>query len=481
MSRRTLSILWLFASTAQAAGSTVVQDWARARAREFEGEERGSSREGPLWRERPAGSSVLPQSFMPPTSLAPLVRAVSPGVVNVSAYADSPEVPPESLSGTGEHSLGSGFVLGPDGYVVTNHHVVEDARRILVRLADGRELPAEVVGKDPSTDLALLKLTGESVRELPFVYLGDSDRLEVGDWVVAIGNPFGFDHSVSHGIISAKERVLGVGAFDDFIQTDVSMNPGNSGGPLFNMRGEVVGVNTAMVSHGQGIGFAVPINMVKDLLPNLKVNGRLARGWLGLTIAEPASAAEAAKKGAVVKDVYAGSPAMEGGLRDGDRILAVNARPVESYLQLLRKVALLAPGSQMRLTVQRANQLRELSVRVSERPTPQSGQAVAGLGNVEAFGLILQDVDGDLAAKLKVPPYHGVFVSGVVPGSAAQTAGIRQGDLIRELNKKRVEDVHAFNEALDRRKVMQTVQIAVERGSETRVFTVNSEESAPAP
>ncbi len=194
--------------------------------------------------------------------------------------------------------------------MVSNHHVVKDAQSIQVRLADGRVFDAELVGSDPDTDLALLRVIDGT--DLPSVVLGDSDRLEVGDWVVAIGNPFGLDRSVSHGLISAKERVLGVGPLDDFIQTDALINPGNSGGPLFNMRGEVVGVNSAVISNAQGIGFAVPINMVKDLLPNLLDNGHVERGWLGMTVVE-----EPGKHSAQVVDVYPGGPAAAAGLRAG--------------------------------------------------------------------------------------------------------------------------------------------------------------------
>jgi len=226
-----------------------------------------------------------------------------------------------------------------------------------------------VVGHDSATDVALLKIRGPG-KELPFTRLGDSDRLQVGDWVLAIGNPFGLDHSVSHGMISAKERIIGVGAFDDFIQTDALINPGNSGGPLFNMRGEVVGVNTAIVSQAQGIGFAVPINMVKDLLPNLLENGRLARGWLGLVVQEEGPAA--GEKGAVVQSVFKASPAAHAGLAAGDRVTAVNGRPVEGYLRFMRRVAILAPGTVVRLTVQRGGGGRpqELAVTLGERPAP---------------------------------------------------------------------------------------------------------------
>ena len=350
------------------ADSADVERWVRARAAEHRAylDQLGArlTAEGtPLWRERVPGEPPLPD-FTPPNSLAPLIRAVRDGVVNIHAE--------ESADGAVQprRSLGSGFILTPDGYVVTNNHVVERAQIVHAALADGRELPADVVGKDAATDVALLKIRGP-VKDLPFTRLGDSDRLQVGDWVVAIGNPFGLDHSVSHGMISAKERVIGVGTFDDFIQTDALINPGNSGGPLFNMRGEVVGVNTAIVSQGQGIGFAVPINMVKDLLPNLLENGRLARGWLGIVVQEEGAAA--GEKGAVVQTVFRASPAAKAGMVPGDRVTAVNGHAVEGYLRFMRRVAILAPGTQVRLTVQRGGgKSQEMSVTLEERPPPSS-------------------------------------------------------------------------------------------------------------
>ena len=308
--------------------------------------------------------------FSAPSSLAPLIRAVSPGVLNVLTYSEPVE---GIIAGRVPTATGSGFLLGPEGYVVSNHHVVKDAQWIQVRLADGRLFDAELVGSDPDTDLALLRVVEGT--DLPSVVLGDSDRLEVGDWVVAIGNPFGLDRSVSHGLISAKERVLGVGPLDDFIQTDALINPGNSGGPLFNMRGEVVGVNSAVISNAQGIGFAVPINMVKDLLPNLMDNGHVERGWLGMTVVE-----EPGKHSAQVVDVYPGGPAAAAGLRSGDRVTTINGRPVDSYLQLLRKISLLAPGTLVRMGVQRGTAAREFTARVAERPVrPSPANSPSGL------------------------------------------------------------------------------------------------------
>jgi serine protease Do len=313
--------------------------------------------------------------------------------------------------------------------------------------------------------VALLQLVGPGVGELPALYLGDSDRLEVGDWVVAIGNPFGLDHSVSHGMISAKERVIGVGAFDDFIQTDALINPGNSGGPLFNMRGEVVGVNTAIITEGQGIGFAVPINMVKDLLPNLRKNGQLQRGWLGVDIDEQQRGG--AQRQAVVTRVFPGSPAAVAGVRPGDGVVAVNGRPVGSFQQLLRKVALLAPGTEVRLTLWREGAQREVGVKLAARPAQDVLDALASPGNLEELGVLLKDLSPELAGPLGVEPYSGVVVTGVVPRSPAARAGLQAGDVVSEVNRRRVKDVAAVRAALERR-AGTAVLLRVQRGEQAQ-------------
>lgn len=302
------------------------------------------------WRER---SKKGVPGFQPPTSLAPLVKAVRPAVVNVAARKE------------GAHrSVGSGFLISAEGLVVTNSHVVEGAEAIEVRLADEQVLSAAVVGSDTATDVALLRVAAEGA--LPTVALGDSDSLDVGDWVVAIGNPFGLDWSVTHGLISARERVLGVGPYDDFLQTDVLINPGNSGGPIFDMHGDVVGVTTAIAKEGQGIGFAVPINLVKDLLPNLLQNGRLKRGWLGLSVREVEGA------GVSVTDVVPGSPAEQSGLRVGDVLMALQGKPILQYRQLLRRVALLPPGTSLPLEIERAGRPLRMKPVLAERPGVES-------------------------------------------------------------------------------------------------------------
>ncbi len=440
-----------------------LEDWARARARAFDGEVVARP---PIWRERTPGASL--RDFSPPGSFAPLIRAVSPGVVNVVTYQNPGDGIP---AGRVPAATGSGFLLGPEGYAVTNHHVVKGAEALQVRLNDGRVFDAQLVGSDPGTDVALIRAQTNGARDLPSVVLGDSDTLEVGDWVVAIGNPFGLERSVAHGLISAKERVLGVGAFDDFLQTDALINPGNSGGPLFNMHGEVVGMATAVVTHAQGIGFAVPINMVKDILPNLLDNGHLERGWLGLTVAEQ-PAADGRSRVAVVQDVFPSGPAGRAGLRPGDRITHVNGRPFDSYLALLRKISLLSPGTLVRLTAQRgAAPPRELVARVGEppaqRPSPISETpSVEGLRQ-DVLGVSVADLDAEAARRLRARG-PGVWVQSLEPGGPASRAGVRVGDVVVEVDGRRVTSAEDFRAAVGQFAEGKKLTLRLERRGQSR-------------
>lgn len=403
-----------------------------------------------LWKERPANDRGAIPNFTPPTSLAPLVKAVRAGVVNISTRNE----------GT-SRSLGSGFVINPDGLVVTNNHVVERAQTISVRLADGRELDAEVVGRDPATDLALLKLGGAA--GLACVNLGDSDLLEVGDWVVAIGNPFGLDTSVTHGIISARERVIGVGPFDDFIQTNATINPGNSGGPLFDLRGDVVGVTTAIMSQGQGIGFAVPINLVKDLLPNLLDNGRPERGWLGVNVQE---IVEGQHRSAVVVDVFQDSPAAKAGVKPGDRVISVGGKPVERYQHLLRRIALLAPGTSVKLGLLRGTRMLEVSPELAQRPAAEAMRAMAAGGRIDALGLAVRELEPVVAKQLGVD--RALRVEVVVPGGAAEAGGLGRGDLVLEVNRTPVGTLKELDAALAEEEPGAPVLLKYKRGDSSR-------------
>jgi serine protease Do len=261
-------------------------------------------------------------------------------------------------------------------------------------------------------------------------------------------------------MISAKERVIGVGPFDDFIQTDALINPGNSGGPLFNMRGEVVGVNTAIITEGQGIGFAVPINLVKDLLPNLRKNGQLQKGWLGVEIVEQP---QVGTRAAVVKKVFPTSPAAQAGIRPGDQVVGVNGKPVDSFQQLLRKVAMLAPGSEAKLTLVRDGTSQDVLVKLTARPAEEASAALASPGNLSELGLVLRDITPEVAAPMGLEPYAGVLVSGVLPRSAAANAGLRTGDVVTEVNRRKVKDIAAVRGALNKG-AGASVLLRVQRG-----------------
>ena len=354
---------------------------------------------------------------------------------------------------------GSGFIISPDGYIVTNNHVVEKATEVKVVLADKKEYRAKVIGRDKKTDIALLKVEVEG--SLPTVQLGDSDALRVGDWVLAIGNPFGFGHTVTAGIVSAKVRTIGAGPYDDFIQTDASINPGNSGGPLFNLRGEVIGINTAIVATGQGIGFAIPMNMARRLIEQLRERGTVTRGFLGVMLqdltpdlAKQFGLKEA--KGALVADVEEGSPAEKGGLRRGDIVLEFEGRTVEDRHDLARMVAATEVGKVVRLKVRRGSDMQEIQVQVSRFPE----ERLASPGEVErTLGLTVQELTPELAKRLEVPVRSGVLVSSVELESPAARAGIRRGDLILEVNRRPVQDVEGFTRALSRGKEDRLVLI----------------------
>ncbi len=446
---------WLFTLvviTAFGARADDLSDWVAAKVREQRtappSEFKPSGNTGALWKDSPARQQLT--RFVPPTSLAPLVRAVRPGVVNVSTTNE----------GT-SRSLGSGFVINASGLVVTNNHVVERAQSIVVRLADGREFEARIIGRDPQTDLALVWLVGAT--NVPAVTLGDSDSLEVGDWVVAIGNPFGLDTSVTHGLISARERVIGMGPFDDFIQTNALINPGNSGGPLFDMKGDVVGVTTAIVSQGQGIGFAVPINLVKDLLPNLLDNGRPERGWLGVNVQE---GGDPPAHFAVVTDIYAESPAAKAGVQVGDRLVSIGGKNVERYQQILRRVALQGPGTVVKLGLLRGGKPLEVSATLASRPAVEALRALASGGRIDSLGLVVKELDPASAKQAGVE--RGVRVEGVMPGGSAELASLAVGDVIVEANRETVSSLKDLQLAMAESAPGEPVLLKYRRGAVAR-------------
>ncbi|MFP5222895.1 MAG: DegQ family serine endoprotease [Acidobacteriota bacterium] len=335
-------------------------------------------------------------------------------------------------------SLGSGFLISSDGYILTNNHVVEKADKVSVKLQKGEKtIQAKVIGTDPETDLALIKIDNGS--SLPYLKLGDSSKIRVGEWVMAIGNPFGLSHTVTQGIISAKGRIIGAGPYDDFIQTDASINPGNSGGPLLNLEGEVIGINTAIVAAGQGIGFAVPANIAKDVINQLKSKGKVRRGMMGVTIqAVDENTAKAlglsGTKGALVSQVGAGSPAEKAGLTSGDVITEVNGQPVSDAHELTTKVGAMAPGETVTVTFLRKGQSKSAKVTLVERDLKQLGQpGEESNAQGDTLGMTLSTTDPRTNR-----PAGGLIVVGLEQGSPAAEAGIRKGDVIVEINQKPV-------------------------------------------
>ncbi|MCH4810302.1 DegQ family serine endoprotease [Vreelandella neptunia] len=396
-----------------------------------------------------------------------LVEDAAPGVVNISTsrtvqrssapgfggqeipeifrhfFGDSLPSPPSGGQGRSEErqSLGSGFVISDDGYVMTNAHVVQDADEILVRLNDRRELTAEVVGSDPQTDVALLKIDAS---DLPTLTLGDSDELKVGEWVAAIGSPFGFDHSVTAGIVSAINRTLPRDAYVPFIQTDVAINPGNSGGPLFNLQGEVVGINSQIFTRSggfMGVSFAIPINVAMDVADQLREDGRVNRGWLGVMI-QPVSQDLAESFGmenaigALIADLDPEGPAAQGGLQAGDVILEVNGEEVERSSTLPRLIGRGAPGTEVELTLMRDGEEMTESVELGSWPDAEQEPNQSTSNNQTRLGVMVAEIDDAMREQLNIP--GGVEVRQVEPDSVAAKAGILPGDVLVSVDHRSV-------------------------------------------
>lgn len=364
-----------------------------------------------------------------------------------------------------EKSLGSGFIISNEGYILTNNHVVAGADEIKVKLSDGREFKGEVKGNDEKLDIALIKI--EAKDQLPLAQLGDSDAVDVGEWVMAIGNPFGLGQTVTAGIISATGRVIGSGPYDDFIQTDASINPGNSGGPLFNSRGEVIGINAAIVAGGQGIGFAIPINMAKAVLPQLESAGKVTRGWLGVTI-QPITP-ELAKafglntaQGALVAEVTKGSPAEKGGLQSGDIITAFNGKEIHEMNELPRLVAATPVGKTVTVTIFRKGSAEQKNVTILKL---EEGGSTLPVSKVEErLGIVVRDMTEELAARLRLKESSGVVVIQTTPGSSAEEAGIVAGDIIREINGLSVKNLRDYQKAMAAAKQGTLLRLLLKRG-----------------
>jgi serine protease Do len=422
----------------------------------------------PFWETESGIRETVPAGV--PTSFADLSERVSPGVVNIrtsQTVKNFPGLPPQfeeyfgfPFNGNGggrqnphkREGAGSGFVISRDGYIVTNNHVVEDMDEIFVAFKDGRELEARVVGRDPKTDIALIKV--DSSEELMALALGDSDAIRPGDWVVAIGNPFGLEHTVTAGIISAKHRrdVIG-GSYDDFIQTDAAINPGNSGGPLINLSGEVIGINTAINPRANTIGFTVPINMAKQILPQLKEHGRVTRGWLGVVIQgltpELAESFDLENEhGALVSKVLPDGPASDAGIERGDVIVEYAGTPIEEWRELPRVVAATGVNETVDVVVVRNGKRKTMRVKVGALEEPQLARAEDDASNPAVFGLRAQNLTPEIAEQLGVENNGGVVVTEVQPGSPADEAGLRRGDIIVEVNRNEVKDLAELREQL---------------------------------
>ena len=416
---------------------------------------------------------------MPQPNWVELTRALKPAVVNISTkrvedraqmqnpfggqnpFGDNEQLRQffkrfgETPSPRTVRSMGSGFIVNPDGYIVTNNHVVEGATDIRVKIDDGRELSATMVGRDPKTDLALLKVEATG---LPVIPLGDSAQLQVGEQVMAIGNPFGLERTVTTGIVSATGRVIGQGPYDDFIQTDASINPGNSGGPLINARGQAVGINAAIFSQSGGsvgIGFAIPANQAKTVVTQLVASGKVTRGWLGVSIqpmtAELAKGFNVAEgTGALVSGVQDKSPAAQAGIKAGDIITQYDGQKVGTSADLPKLVAATKVGRQVPVTVVREGKTVVLNVTIAQMDEP--GQPVVAQAEEEKgrLGLTVETVTPSMARNLKLSEPRGVLVRGVRSGSPAENAGVRAGDVITEVNHKAVADAAEMKQAMEK-------------------------------
>jgi serine protease Do len=433
-----------------------------------------------------------------PQSFADLVQKVKPAVVNIRTTSTvkvpgSPfrhffgpedggpfgdffhrffgDIPDQELK---QQSLGSGFIIDRDGYIITNNHVVDGADDIKVKLADGKDYTAKVIGRDPKTDLALIKISS-IFKDLPALSLGDSDQMRVGDWVLAIGNPFGLEETVTQGIISATGRAIGSGPYDNFLQTDAPINPGNSGGPLINLKGEVIGINTAIISSGQGIGFAIPSNMAKKITSQLKEKGKVSRGWIGVSvqsvtpeIAQAFGLKEA--QGALVGEVAPGGPADAAGLKRGDVIISFDGKEIKKIGELPLVVAETPAGKTAEVKVIRDSKELTLSIKVAEQPSGKIPSA-SGL-SPEGFGLTVENITPQIMSELQLKQRSGVVVANVQPGSLADDAGLKVGDVITEVNRIPVKDLNAYNLALGNSGRDKPVLFLVKRGAQTFFITI---------
>ncbi len=382
-----------------------------------------------------------------------------------------------------QRGAGSGFIINKDGHILTNNHVVENADKITVTLSDNQQVDAELVGTDPQSDVALIKINVSD--PLPTIPLGDSEALEVGEWVIAIGNPFGLSQTVTVGVVSAKGRSrVGINEYENFIQTDAAINPGNSGGPLLNIHGEVVGINSALYSRTggyMGIGFAIPINMVKSIEDQLQKHGKVTRGWLGVAIqdinenlAESFGLEKA--EGILISETQPDSPADKAGIRQGDVLLSLNEIPLKDVADLRNRVALIIPGTDVTIHLIRESKPLDIDVKIGEQPADfgnlaQKKTTDSALGN---FGLTVQDLTKDLAEQFGYQDRVGVIVSEVLPDSPAEQSGLKTGQLIEEVNKVSISSVADLQQVLSESAEQDRVLLKVRSGNYSQYVVLRS-------
>jgi len=441
-------------------------------------------------------AQTAPALASTPQSFSELAKEASPSVVNISTVkvikgrdqAPLPFGPNDPFreffdrffkdqipKDQRQRSLGSGFIIDTKGLILTNNHVVEQTDEIKVTLSDKSEFSAKIIGRDSKTDLALIRIEADKpLKPLP---LGDSEKLEVGDWVVAIGNPFGLGHTVTAGIVSAKYRQIGAGSYDNFIQTDASINPGNSGGPLLNTAGQVIGINSAIFSQtggSVGIGFAIPINMAKDLLPQLK-KGKVVRGWLGVVIQKITPELKEAldlkdEKGALVADVVSGGPAEKAGIKRGDVILSFDGKDIQEMNDLPYIVASTPVGKMVTVEVVRKGQAKTFQVEVGE--LKEEGEAPVVSEAKPSLGLTLKEITPELARDLRLSETTGLVVMQVEANSPAAEAGLAPGDIILEVDQEPVKSLEKFNEKIASYKTGDTLLFLVNRRGSTLYITL---------
>jgi serine protease Do len=458
---------------------------------------------------RPVSAQVGPSSLPSDQVFVDISKKVTPAVVNISTtrkikggeeglpptpffndpffkrfFGDQPFAPPEVPKEQLEKSLGSGVIVDPNGYIVTNNHVISGADEIKVVLADRREFKGKVVGSDPKTDVAVVKI---DAKNLPTVPWGDSSKLQVGEYVLAVGNPFGLNQTVTMGIVSAVGRAnVGIADYEDFIQTDAAINPGNSGGALVDVRGELIGINTAIFTRSggyMGIGFAVPSSMAKSVMESLIKTGKVVRGWFGITIQEvtPGLAKQfglSEPKGVLVGDVLPKSPAERAGIKRGDVILKLNGQDVENTGQLRNLVAEAPVGSKVKVGLFRDKQEKEVEVTIGEQPKEMAMAKKSEEGetaNAALRGVKVENITPDTVSKFDLPKgAEGVVIVRIEPGSAAQEAGLQRGDVIAEIDRKAVRDTDAYDRIVSKLKKDEEVLLLINRRGRTIYLTIGA-------